>query len=131
MIVKFNTKQGSFAFVKSISTEDKEIGFKVPNGTEPIKFVDKMTEEDWGDVVDSFLNIKVNFKDYLSDKSDNYGGSFTLTSATESGESLLESLEVYKVDREYDIDEDNPYLIDVMNKIKERTGNWLLVRYLS
>ena len=104
MIVEFETSKGKFKFVKvsdNIGTANyQEAEFKSEYQGKPVKLVHKLTEEDWKEVVDwgSYINT---YKNYITN--DNHKSN-QLQTATESGKSLMESLNL-------------------------PMGNWLLIKY--
>jgi hypothetical protein len=155
MVIDFNTEQGCYAFVKidEAVTSIEKIGKYNRNGKlgiywsfdfykEPqhillpknqdftiIGFVKDLTEEDWSKVVDSieapFSKDILGYQDYLD------FGYCSKNTATESGKSLMGSLEVYL---------ENPYgkekpgsEIPRKNvrwiQAEKRVGNWLLIKY--
>lgn len=117
-----------------------------------IGFVKDLTEEDWSKVVDS--TIKCNMCDWIgseeelktfTDLSDNnishdisyFTGcpncttdNYLMNTAKESGESLMDSLEVYLENPvSYPENPEDQGCIDAWQHCGERSGSWLLIQY--
>lgn len=108
-LTRFETQHGKFGFIKDNGT----LGFIVNkehvtisgNKIKPIGFLKDLAEEQWSKVVESYWEgtSLVSYKNYLTNYHDNK--QWTVKTATESGKSLMDSLE-----------------------LKEE--NWLLIKYL-
>jgi len=140
MKVEFKTSQGQFAFLKDNGTLKFIITKKgvVINGkkVKPIGFVKDLTEEQWSEIVDGYASCGVpDFMNYITNEG---------CTATESGKSLMDSLEVYTknpIEKPISVYytsvfslEKNPqetYRSDLheYEKAQGRTGNWLLIKY--
>jgi hypothetical protein len=139
MKVEFETQHGKFAFLSE--------GLNIDN-VRFIGFVKDLTEEQWSEVVDKF-GVGVNhqdvwehyiYKDYVG----NYEHEGYLT-ATESGKSLMDSLDIYlenpvpqpEVYYDPEIPMDSIHngfydqsWVDAYQEAEEKTGNWILIKYL-
>lgn len=108
--IDFETQKGRFTFIKTESKNIpanknefaklhlKEYGFDV------IGFTDELTEEQWSEVVNKSENYNYSFNDYMWKDYTDITGWRGFKTATESGQSLMESLNLEK-------------------------GNWLLIKY--
>jgi hypothetical protein len=157
MIVNFETQKGRFAFVSlpnnTFNVDIRSLGqynivYFEPSNKETeftavsdykekvsiIGFVKDLAEEQWEEVVDEFVDyengtLDVQFFGYNNYQNKEFEQNWDFKTATESGKSLTESLDVY-VEGDWDwlhnmgygIDEQYPELVD-------RTSNWLLIRY--
>jgi len=163
MKVDFKTNNGEFSFVKVsdlacyinplngvcyIETKDDSI-IKIDTDNKKVEwsnFVKDLTEKDWEQVVDMELGRENTgcFVDYTKGKNYlGYWSHFTFITATESGKSLMNSLEVYlenpygehkpslTEDLDFKTTKASEFLIEQMkwNKVQERTGNWILIKY--
>jgi len=104
MIVEFQTNKGKFGFI-NLSIFDiflldfnKKIDFKV------LGFVKDLTEEQWSEVVNKSENKNYDTDDYMWEDYTDITGWRGFKTATESGKSLMESLNLEE-------------------------GDWLLIKY--
>jgi hypothetical protein len=155
MKVEFETQHGEFLLVKlpytSINPDIRSLGpynvvYFEPSDEETeftavnfykdkvliIGFVKDLTEEQWSEVVDSgWYSVNgVRFDGFIdySKRIEGYADEVIL-SAVDSGKSLMDSLGVYLKNPKSPNKEDD-YEQYVYNQFEERTGNWLLIKYL-
>lgn len=145
MIVNFETPNGKFGFclapelafyvditlegVCYVETKDNRVVSIDTNGlkVESADFVKDLTEKDWSKIVEETYDYQPTHDAYISYLDDKK----CFSNATESGKSLMESLEIYI---------ENPYgntsherdwdMLETWTKAQEKTGNWLLIKYL-
>lgn len=163
LVIDFETQKGKFTFVKLPANTKNRIDLSLNtvmfksivndgnyylyhydnNKVSIIGFADDLTEKQWSEIVDKSENYNYSFNDYMWKDYIDITGWRGFKTATGSGKSLMESLEVHtenplsenrpipKEDLDFKHDKIREFERLRMRWLKkqQRTGNWLLIKY--